>query len=236
MKILAIGDIHGRTNWKELVEQNEGYHFVFAGDYCDPYYDIEGVDEESAIENLLEIIQFKKNNIDDVTLLIGNHDSQYLYYPKFSLTNAISPKYRKKISDIFKTNSELFQFSYQVNDYLFTHAGVTNDWLNYHRDIFDEFGLKSDYSNISDVINNIAKSDYITKVFDNISYLRWGIDPYGSLIWADARELRDDYIMGLKQVVGHNKVRDIIKAGDFESYITFIDCLFEQTKGLKIEI
>jgi len=36
---IAIGDIHGLTNWKDIVNdpKNEGCRFVFLGDYMDPY-------------------------------------------------------------------------------------------------------------------------------------------------------------------------------------------------------
>ena len=116
--------------------------------------------------------------------------------------------------------------------YLFTHAGISKDWLNYHRETFDQFRLNPDYSNIAEVINNIGNSDKLTEVFDNISYLRCGSHPYGSSIWADSRELIDNYTIGL---VGHTKFRDFFKTGDFDSYVTFIDVLTEQTKALIIE-
>jgi predicted MPP superfamily phosphohydrolase len=233
MKYVCIGDIHGRTVWKEIINSNPNSIFIFMGDYLDPYS--EDITDLDAIENFKEIIEFKINNPGTI-LLIGNHDAQYLFYPKFQVNSAFSVEYRNIICTLFKENKNLFQFAFQINDYLFTHAGISKAWLKYHRNTFDQFGLNPDYSNIADVINNIAISKKLTEVFDNISYLRRGSSLYGSIIWADSRELIDNYIIGLKQIVGHTKFRDFFKTGDFDSFVIFIDVLTEQTKALIIEI
>ena len=73
MKIIVIGDIHGRDIWKEIVKQ-EYDKVIFLGDYLDSY-DLP-VDKQR--QNLIDILEFKANNRDKVELLIGNHDFQYL--------------------------------------------------------------------------------------------------------------------------------------------------------------
>ena len=41
MEVILIGDIHGRTIWKQIVERHpDADHYVFFGDYFDPYEDI----------------------------------------------------------------------------------------------------------------------------------------------------------------------------------------------------
>ena len=42
MKTVVIGDIHGRTDWKEIVGRYpiEGTMFVFLGDYLDSHEEI----------------------------------------------------------------------------------------------------------------------------------------------------------------------------------------------------
>ena len=72
--ILVCGDIHGRRFWKKPCENIEDYDkVIFLGDYLDPY-DFEGITVIDAIKNFEEIIEFKKNNVDKVILLLGNHD------------------------------------------------------------------------------------------------------------------------------------------------------------------
>lgn len=36
--ILFIGDIHGRTIWKDIVEKESWEQCIFLGDYFDPLY------------------------------------------------------------------------------------------------------------------------------------------------------------------------------------------------------
>ncbi|MCD8262709.1 MAG: hypothetical protein LUD15_15580 [Bacteroides sp.] len=37
---IAIGDIHGLTTWKGIVEKHPDCKIVFLGDYLDPYENI----------------------------------------------------------------------------------------------------------------------------------------------------------------------------------------------------
>ena len=76
-QILVIPDIHGRTFWKEAVDEHPSLPVVFLGDYLDPYAR-ENITPEEALANFKDIIAFKKANMDRVTLLIGNHEIHYL--------------------------------------------------------------------------------------------------------------------------------------------------------------
>ena len=38
MKYIFIGDVHGRTNWKQIIDkEKDADKFIFFGDYFDPY-------------------------------------------------------------------------------------------------------------------------------------------------------------------------------------------------------
>jgi hypothetical protein len=204
------------------------------GDYVDPYQS-EGITEQDAMFNFQDIINFKKSNTENVTLLIGNHDAQYLYYPQFG-TNARSYFHLTEIIDMFRINKDLFEFSYQVDNYLFIHAGISNSWFEEYKYTFDKFELKNDFSNLSIILNEIKNhSDYLN-IYDKISAYRGGYDLNGSPIWADKRELISNYLTGFNQIVSHNKVSDIIKYGDEKSSITFCDCLWNKVDSLTISI
>lgn len=235
MKVIVIGDTHGRKTWKDIVRKNSGSNFIFLGDYVDPYYS-EFIGEEQAIDNLYEIIDFKKDNPSNVHLLIGNHDAQYMFYPEFS-TSAISRKYFQDIKDAFDFNRNLFQFSIQKDNYLFIHAGITNGWLNHFRELLDHFGLKSDLSNLAVIINKIGKDNkWRQDCLGTVSHYRGGFDLYGGPLWADKRELLKDHLAGFQQVVGHNKIDSIIKIGNSKSSITFCDCLWKKEESLTLNI
>ena len=66
-----IGDIHGRTYWKNLVIDNAIN--IFVGDYFSPYGSFPFDDIK---KNFLEIVEYKKRHPETI-LLIGNHDAEY---------------------------------------------------------------------------------------------------------------------------------------------------------------
>ena len=72
---IVLGDIHGSTYWKTVVEENPACRYIFLGDYLDPY---EKIPRNQLINNLKKIIQLKKERNDDVILLLGNHDMHYI--------------------------------------------------------------------------------------------------------------------------------------------------------------
>jgi len=74
---IIIPDIHGRSFWKEAVKGHENDNIVFLGDHLDPY-SFEGITPSQAQNSLEEIIEFKKAHMDNVVLLLGNHDLDYI--------------------------------------------------------------------------------------------------------------------------------------------------------------
>lgn len=234
MKVTCIGDIHGRKTWKDIVNKNKNSHFIFLGDYVDPYRS-EFIEEEESIENFQEIIDFKSSNKDKVTLIIGNHDAQYLFN-NFGNTNAISRRYYQEISDLYYFNKNLFQFAFQKDRYLFTHAGISNSWYEEFSKLLTYFGLTPDMSNIAFTINKIGRDLKWREVLGTTSHLRGGFDKNGGPLWADIRELKDNYLFGFHQVVGHNKVSDIVNLKNRAESITFVDCLWNKTDSLRLDI
>ncbi|HSC52600.1 MAG TPA: metallophosphoesterase [Phnomibacter sp.] len=75
MKIIALGDIHGRTAWKQIVANMDFDRVVFVGDYFDSRDNHTGAEQ---VQNFKEIIAYKKANMQKVVLLFGNHDFHYL--------------------------------------------------------------------------------------------------------------------------------------------------------------
>jgi len=67
-----IGDIHGRTCWKNLVRE-DGVN-IFVGDYFDPYGYVPQVER---MANFQDIMEFKRQHPETV-LLYGNHDGSSL--------------------------------------------------------------------------------------------------------------------------------------------------------------
>ena len=51
MKLIAIGDIHGRDIWKQIVETEQPDTVVFVGDYFDSF-NIPGIDQIHNFKNI----------------------------------------------------------------------------------------------------------------------------------------------------------------------------------------
>ena len=185
-KLLIVPDVHGRTFWRKAKEMISSVDkVVFLGDYLDPYPS-EGITAEQAIEEFKDIIQFKKDNMDKVVLLLGNHDGAYAY--NFGSASRYDYKNEDIIKELFNNNSNLFQLCYLKEKYLFTHAGVTNDWLMRNR-------LH---------IRNLIETDSVPGLWD-ISYLRGGYCKTGSIIWSDVRE--EDRNESYYQIFGHTQLK-----------------------------
>jgi predicted MPP superfamily phosphohydrolase len=221
MKFVIIGDVHGRDYWMDFVQENKGAHFVFLGDYVDPYdEDISNLD---ALVNLQMIVNYKKKHQNNVTLLIGNHDAQYLFYPKFATGVLMNNEKIIETIRFFRKNKQYFQFAYQKGDNLFTHAGVSHYWYRHYEDLFYYYGLEKDKSNFADCLNKMGDDNRWRESLMDISSLRGGSEPFGGPNWADKKELFDAGVNGLHQFVGHNMMPNVWTTGTKNASITFCD-------------
>ena len=74
MKIVVLGDIHGLTVWKDIIDKEQPDQLIFLGDYVSSH---EGISESDQVSNLLEILRFKDHHPETI-LLRGNQDMQHL--------------------------------------------------------------------------------------------------------------------------------------------------------------
>jgi len=230
MKFVIIGDIHGRDYWMDFVEKNQGAHFVFLGDYVDPYD--EDIDDYDALDNFNMILDYKKKNPNNVTLIIGNHDTQYIYYPKYATGALTSNEKTIETIKIFRNNKKHLQFAYQKGNNLFTHAGISQHWYNYYKDVLIYFGLKENNSNLADVINKMGNDSSWRDILMDVSNIRGGVDLYGGPLWSDRYELFGASVDNLNQFSGHNKMKDIWTNKNGRGSITFCDVLSSRKKCL----
>lgn len=211
--ILVIPDVHGRLFWLDKTNDISDYDkVIFLGDYLDPYKD-ENITVEDAIENFKKIIQFKKDNLDKVILLLGNHDLPYYsqkYYDDckpWCGFSRYSYDYAKEIKEIFAENKDLFTLVHIQDDIIFSHAGFRQWWVDFVNRYDGEMNI---YINTDDINNFLEANKLLTS--DNIGLLsicsdiRGGAyrNRNGSCIWADASEfLYDDPLDKYKQIFGH---------------------------------
>lgn len=202
-RIIIIPDIHGRAFWKEAVKDSLDIPVVFLGDYLDPY-PIEGITQEMAWENFMEIAKFKRSNPERVHLLLGNHDLGYVDRLVCSQRRDWENAGRNR--HFLVNNLDIFDLAYEDHiagkRFLFTHAGVNRKWMEYH------FGADTEAN--AEFFNGMLHSDdfdSLMRCLRNVSSYRGGDWPWGSPIWADIHEFNDpDTIMpGIIQMVGHTQ-------------------------------
>lgn len=223
MNIMFIPDCHGCDYWKYFPKENCDI-VIFGGDYVDSF---DKTDEEIRT-NLMEIINYKKDNMDKVILLLGNHDLQYLFSYSSHGCSGFRPKMYPSLHILFQDNKELFQASCQIDDYLFTHAGVTSVWWNkFIKNLGEKYeSLYKDMS-ISDIINHEFDRKNID-LFD-VGRIRGGWCKSGGPFWADLTESTAYMIPNLHQIIGHTPVKEIFthKWQEGNSSITYCDTTYD---------
>ena len=125
MKILVLGDIHGRLCWYDIILDEQPDLTIFLGDYVSTH---ETISSQQQCSNLEDILNYKVANPDKVILLRGNHDMQHLGYSwaECSGLDRSVQNYMMQIKDRFL---ELTQWVYVEDNVIFSHAGVSKVWM-----------------------------------------------------------------------------------------------------------
>lgn len=211
--IVAIGDIHGLDDWRAIVQQHPDCLMVFLGDYLDPY---SAITRRALLENLRAIIELKRSRPDDVVLLLGNHDMHY-FSPYARMGSRFDFEIRNEASSLFLDNIHLFQYAYQEENKIFTHAGISQWWWqnDFHGD---------NTRPIAEQLNHPTEKQM--SALCRVGYARGGrFGRHGGIFWADSSELRNP-LHGYTQIVGHNPVPRITVCESEEgTKIVFCDSL-----------
>jgi predicted MPP superfamily phosphohydrolase len=226
MKIITISDIHGRSNWKDIADiskllkldnsKPEYDKYIFLGDYVDSYNETDAV----ILFNLKLIIEFKHKYPNHVILLLGNHDLQYMFSTELHGCSGYRPSMYQELHNLFNDNKHLFQPIYQIDNYIFSHAGITTVWLNIlklHKSLED--------NSISEYITSLF-DEYYHRLFD-VGRSRGGYNKVGGIFWADFSETTAYVLPNYHQIVGHTPMETSpythFSKLDDNSSITYID-------------
>ena len=238
---IVIPDVHGRKFWREAVKGNEDKRIVFLGDYLDPY-SFEGVTYLDAFNEFNDILAFKKQHPDNVTLLLGNHDLGYLN-PDICLVRhdfERSECYRKVLSENIALFNLVALECLADHEVLFSHAGIRTEWLEYNNWLFNPDDFKPEILNT--LLHDEERREDLFITLADLTRYRGGMSCAGSVVWADAREFIDanDELPGYFQIFGHTLHRDgpwridehlwcvdcakafVLKPSDDESHIQLI--------------
>ena len=217
--MIIIPDVHGRVFWKEVVKNSED-KIIFLGDYVDPYPG-ENISLTGALDNLSEIIDYKKSNPSKVILLLGNHDFMYMDFEHNKYSCRHDFENEPKITKILMDNRDLFQMDYSIEVknklYIFSHAGILKPWIEKYKKLFGEF------PGSLDKINELYKKwdpEFISSLLE-ISHYRGGWSDFGSMIWSDVREHSVSCEENIYQIFGHTQLKD---KPIIEKHFADLDC------------
>lgn len=231
MRILTIGDIHG----KHEVLQNGidkyssgGYDkLVLIGDLADSW----DRTDEDILRCFKIAFDVKEKDGDKVEWLWGNHDWQYLFGRM--MCSGFRSNLCATLTPLLTENRQLLKMAYLEGKYLFTHAGVQNKWYKkYEKEI-----LSTEGKNIAECLNIMKDMGKFHDMLYEIGARRGGrYDEYGSPLWCDRTEIESfNPIKGYHQIVGHTPQRFIERVEKFgggsrynNTSVTFCDVLDKQ--------
>jgi hypothetical protein len=219
-KLVAIGDVHGRNTWKQIVEQEQPDTVVFVGDYFDSF-DIPG---KAQIDNFKNIIQWKHDNPQcKVVLLIGNHDFHYMPEAYNDRYSGFQKNLYIEIGQVLEANKHHLRMAYRCDDLVFSHAGITPEFL-----LNNNWGDQD----MVEFVNELwLYKPHKFKFADN-GYGHsdpYGDDEFQGPLWIRPRSLMkacQEVKKTMIQVVGHTAVKEIDAKGKATGgRYYFIDCL-----------
>lgn len=208
---LIIPDVHGRMFWRSAVKKHPELPTVFLGDYLDPYTYIDGILPSEALVELREILRYKQENSDRVTLFLGNHDVHYFD----SKLNSSRKDWlnQDELKELFTKHISCFRLIKSLSsggkNYLFSHAGIIPEWLQLYFPNLDTSNLDSICYSINDKLNDIdVFKSFVKYGLMDISGSRCGSAKYPSMVWADVQDhmYQEERLPNVYQIFGHTQL------------------------------
>lgn len=211
MKTIVFGDIHGRTQWYDIIHAEKPDKVIFLGDYVSTHEDISAIQQ---CNNLNDIMNLKEAEPDKYIMLFGNHDLQHLGYYWAECSGLDRLVYQWMSS---KTIANRFlkcaQAIYIQDNIIFSHAGISKKWWE------NQFMGEPTKENLLK-LNEIEPCEMFAFTPDH--YTDWsGNSITQSPVWIRPESLLKSHIDGWDQVVGHtplNEPGNILEDNRFGAY------------------
>ena len=245
IKTITIGDLHGKDIWEKCADlkilsetpnlETEYDKYIFIGDYVESF---DKTDKET-LDNLQNIVLLKKNYPDKIILLWGNHDlPYYLGYYRHGCSGYRSQMH-EKLNSIFESNKNLFQMAFQIENYIWTHAGIHKGW---YENRFSKIASNEELTLAEQLNKSFEKNEHNDDCLFDVGYARGGHQAIGGPFWLDKMNLHKP-LERYHQITGHSKVKYIRTdkaeqlAGNPENTsVTFTACLDTIESFYKLEI
>ena len=197
MKILIIPDIHQKIALLENIlnkAEKDVDLTIFLGDYFDDF-------EDNAYEVEAMAIWLKKNLYKDKRIfLMGNHDFHYRV-PPYTLYCSGYGGWKHEIINtiISEVDWKQLKFFHNVDNYWFSHAGITDHWFSHPVHGLSVFSIQNNLKQVEAALKNRIYAG-LGAVWAADRY-RGGMHKKGGCLWNDMRN--SEYIPGITQVIGH---------------------------------
>lgn len=198
MKILAVGDIHGNSNWKKI-DSSKYDKVILVGDIMDSRF----FSKEQTIRNAEELLPYAKRNGWEI--VPGNHDLQYMFGSNFRCSGYYE-KYEERAKIALETyfqKDQKIKYALLYDNVLYSHAGVMNEF--YQRAVLTTYNSRN-YQTVDDgMIKSLNDVLNFKKHLLNItSEMRGGRSGFASLVWADFYDMiAEENYLKVNQVFGH---------------------------------
>lgn len=207
MKVAAIGDIHGTTKFQDCYDQINNSDkdidkIIVLGDWFDPYDDIPF---EAMLERYHYFIECCEKD-DRIVSILGNHDLEGYIICGETHRTAKSRRYRQTISEEITKNLPNSYLVYKIGDWLFSHAGVSEDWFNYVKNYNPEYAkrlLTNQKGWTPDELGDICS-------FYPLDYSCYGDHTYQGCTWIRPSALLRSHLEGYNQIIAHTQVEEFV--------------------------
>lgn len=229
---IYCGDLHGRI-WAfeeavETFEREKLDKLVFIGDYVDSK-EICNVEMKYLLE---QVIKYKREHMESVILLLGNHDYQYANFPDYRCSG-FRVELQSDLYKLFNDNRDIFQIAWRNGDYMATHAGILSEWTFKYNDRLSYYADKFNIDRVNnlDILLNAINETSDKWILATTPVIRGGVaGSIGGPIWADISNITSKEGNGClykyTHIVGHSRVDKITEHQRKGGPVTiFIDCL-----------
>lgn len=196
MKILVLGDIEGRSCWKNIVDIEKPDKVIFLGDLANTHF--KGIiTNKMCIDNFKDILKFYDEYEGEVIILRGNHDldmiGDYPWAKCYPRSNKVSQAIIPYKYEWLKKS----QWIHLYKNICFSHAGVSSIWM-------ENNNIKS-----LEEINTLEPSEVFAFTGKMSDFT--GISPQQPPTWIRPWTLIDCAYKGYIHVVGHTSVKPGIR-------------------------
>lgn len=204
-RTIFVGDIHVKSEIlnriKEIFNKDRSIDkLIFLGDYVDDW----NTSSEDNINILEDVFNLKKKYNSKVVLLLGNHEMSYMGFP------CSGHKPSKETEKLLYDNLDLLDVVYKTNDFIVTHGGFTDLWLN----MLKEQYFVEDNNEMIDKINEMfhKRDGSMMRNLNLASLSSGGYSIVSSCLWArPADHTYSPINLGRDQIIGHTPNRQELK-------------------------